>query len=634
VTGKPSFHDEEFFNGIYTADRIVSGSTKTTRFRGADAREWMTFLRSSGVIELLATWRAEDREKKAPGGVKPKIDDLAILTVVMMLLSEQSMIFVREMGRVFEHRLDDEARRELGIAHLYDNDKPNDWYFLAWRAMHRIIDLWDAWPAPRRLLTRDERSSLDALRDKNIERRAHERSMTFTNTLLEATAQNLPRAVRRQRLALSVDQTVLRAPSQKNRWPRENGVEQPMFIAGTDKEQPKYAMELEADLYPIDKGEKERVFSKHTKENGKASVKQARSRWLLAYTANLIIDVNEDPTGDPTEAPQLIRGASLTTPNKGIGFHTVELVKNIQERGYDIARLSSDLGYSAGLTMEDFHRPMRELGVGLVFDYNRANQTGVRGQVGGAKLVEGGQFCPGTPKRLLDATVRRNNKEIDNVEWSQQIDERDAYRLHKKEGPDANGNVKMRCPALGPSATVECPLRKLDKRASPDKERPQVLRANVPKQTDKVCCQTSITVRPEDGEKMNQMLPYGSKEWSKTYRRDRNSIESFNAFIKTGPERIADSSARRLRGLAAQQFLLAMLTTAANIRKIVTFLAAKHRAPKDRDRRVAKGLTPVPAQRTRRRDAEGMSNYRADYVRPELSPFPTSGPAVDPPPRT
>ena len=72
----------------------------------------------------------------------------------------------------------------------------------------------------------------------------------------------------------------------------------------------------------------------------------------------------------------------------------------------------------------------------------------------------------------------------------------------------------------------------------------------------------------------------------------------------------------------------------ANIRKIVTFLAAKHRAPKDRDRRVAKGLTPVPARRTRRRDAEGMSNYRADYVRPELSPFPTSGPTVDPPPRT
>jgi hypothetical protein len=87
------------------------------------------------------------------------------------------------------------------------------------------------------------------------------------------------------------------------------------------------------------------------------------------------------------------------------------------------------------------------------------------------------------------------------------------------------------------------------------------------------------------------------------YRRDRNSIESINRHLKD-EERLRETNTRRLRGLASQQYLFAMIVTASNLRKIVRFIT-------DRDLHRRRGRSVEDDVKTqRRRDREGWSNYK------------------------
>ncbi len=64
------------------------------------------------------------------------------------------------------------------------------------------------------------------------------------------------------------------------------------------------------------------------------------------------------------------------------------------------------------------------------------------------------------------------------------------------------------------------------------------------------------------------------------YASARNTIESFNGYIKDGAhEALGDHTRRRLRGRTAQHFLTALLVMAANIRKIRVFMADLALAP-------------------------------------------------------
>ncbi len=114
---------------------------------------------------------------------------------------------------------------------------------------------------------------------------------------------------------------------------------------------------------------------------------------------------------------------------------------------------------------------------------------------------------------------------------------------------------------------------------------------------DKICTQTSVTFTAFDGVEYEQAPHYASDEWHETFKRDRNSIESMNEYLKDGPENMKDSARRRLRGLAAQQYILTMMFVTANLRKIARFL---------RDAQLkTKRTTPIK----RKRDREGLSTY-------------------------
>ena len=60
------------------------------------------------------------------------------------------------------------------------------------------------------------------------------------------------------------------------------------------------------------------------------------------------------------------------------------------------------------------------------------------------------------------------------------------------------------------------------------------------------------------------------------YGHGRNSVESFNAYLKDGgTHALEDGSRRRLRGTVAQYFLATMTVAAANLDKIIDFAAQK-----------------------------------------------------------
>jgi len=83
-----------------------------------------------------------------------------------------------------------------------------------------------------------------------------------------------------------------------------------------------------------------------------------------------------------------------------------------------------------------------------------------------------------------------------------------------------------------------------------------------------------VTFPPREGAKLLQSLHYGSPEWESTYNTLRNTIEGINGVAKDGAyAALGDAHRRRIRGVAAQTIITAMLLMATNLRTIRTFLA-------------------------------------------------------------
>ena len=152
----------------------------------------------------------------------------------------------------------------------------------------------------------------------------------------------------------------------------------------------KPVLELEADLFPRKKSRKNRDPAA---EGGDIKA----SEWEMVFMGNIIMDVHENPDADKEGAPPpLIRAASLSTPNKRIGEHTIALVDSLLDRGYDFTRLVFDREYSQ-LTTEQFHQPLADRNIDVVKDYKggkHASQLGISNGVGGAPSLTTGSSAP------------------------------------------------------------------------------------------------------------------------------------------------------------------------------------------------------------------------------------------------
>ena len=156
----------------------------------------------------------------------------------------------------------------------------------------------------------------------------------------------------------------------------------------------------------------------------------------------------------------------------------------------------------------------------------------------------------------------------------------------------------MRCPAVGRSATLSCPLRNPVGNVA---GRTQVL--VVPAHPEEICTyKSSVSFPPTAGGKYRQDLHYGSPEWHAMYSTARNTIEGFNGYVKDANHEALDQPGRRrVRGYAAQYLLTAMLIVSANLRKIETFI---------REQGQDEGVAAKSPKKCRPRRRNRLANYK------------------------
>ncbi|WP_267419507.1 MULTISPECIES: hypothetical protein [unclassified Curtobacterium] len=598
--------------GLIDEQQVEAAGRQTTPLKRRDIRRCSKRITAARVESMVAGWRAEDNHGKHAGGRPPVLSFNALCTVVLLLAEENSPLLISDIASALHVRVTKKAREELGIANVKKTGNPKkdywNWYMRVKRTLDVIIELMDAWPVDNRRegMLLPERERQLQKRDPLVQAVKAPRSSLFIDALLDMSMRAVPQQYQDAwEGGVSVDQTSIATYSQLMPWKRDHELpgspevpdEVYVEVDGRMKWAPadRPVVEPDATPYPLDKSRQNKDF------DGPAS------DYEQSFAASLFLSVT-DPK-KPDAHPQLIVAASLHQWGRSVAERTVAGIDSLLERGWTVKRLTADRGYSANISVNGFRRPMAERGIGLVIDYKggRTGQLGVQKQtVHGLLEIEGGLYCPATPVDLRTATDDARERRIAPREYFKKVEARESYLARPRSGgPDGNGAIRLRCPARGKSPTVTCPLVEMHAQASksPDIHRPPIDEDLVPGHPDLICCQDSVKVEWDDALTTRQELHYASDEWLSVFGHDRQSMEGFNAYLKNN-RNLGDASKRRMRGLAAQAFLLAFILTAANFTRINKFLHD----------RAAGVVTPV--HRERLRDREGRSDYKRFPTKP------------------
>ncbi|TFD02786.1 hypothetical protein [Cryobacterium sp. TMT1-66-1] len=573
-------------------------------------------VRKTGVLAKLQEWRDEDVAGESLGGRPALISDRAILTGMLLLAKANAPIFITRLAALFQYELSDESRKLLGleasmtsfIGHVGEQKR---WYHNAHRAFHRMNDLMDPFPQERRhSKTYTEIQHILDSHDKVLADNRKARLDEFTKLFLVMTYNEQPRHIRRvsNKIDISFDQTFIGTPTTKGYSKRT--------LAKRVADEKKIEEKRTLTPGPVDAfagwhvraGERvdsRRGQSDQTDPHGKAD---AGTNYAWGWEANIAVRVDSEAPGQ-SRFPALAIAVTLSLPNVGVAEEAVSLMRAAKATGLKPGVGDADKQYWANSFVERLHDPAFNEGFTPSTDY-RVDRLGVQGGDHGAKYIEGAAYCPGTPQPLRDATKDQLSGLLDKETYWVRIKERKAFQLHQKEKPDARGRTVLRCPALGPSPSVTCPLRELLKTQTVvDKELPSVDPDDVPDFPDKICRQHSVSFEVAKMRRQQQAFDYGTKEWDEFHTHARNSIESLNAQVKAGgTEDIESAGRRRLRGFGAAQIIVTVLLTNFNIRKIAAFMSDKI---KEDAKRNALGEPAVAI--IRRRDREWRNPYTDTY---------------------
>ncbi len=471
------------------------------------------------------------------------MSDRGVLVILLVLARQHSPLLVTRAADIVQYRLSDPAKEMLGIDP--DTVGDADWYYRFWRAFHSLLDVIDPYPGPRnRCLTKDEWQVVIDCRDPVECARKQERIDWVANQLLEASVQEMPHWMRRKwKGNICIDATPVAAHGER----------------GTSKGSDWVSIEPDAAWYV-------RESDDHRDREDDRGKHYRKSSW--GWEATLAVTSTNDPSG-PDEFPYVVVAMNFDKPGMDVAGHGLAVALSIVDRGHPVGTATADRAYLPSSKPEDLQLPLRAMGYQLVFDYKN-DQLGNRGQFAGAILVEGEWYCPAMPTPLIEATRDfRAKQPIDEATYNRRIEQRKRYLVRPKERPDSDGYVPMRCPSVGRSATLSCPLRNPVGNVA---GRTQVL--VVPAHPEEICTyKSSVSFPPTAGAKYRQDLHYGSPEWHAMYSTARNTIEGFNGYVKDANHEALDQPGRRrVCGYAAQYLLTAMLIVSANLRKIDTFL--------------------------------------------------------------
>ena len=541
----------------------------------------------SPLVATIHTWREADRG--GPGG-RPQTFPTRALLVAMVVcgITDQPMLATRFCDVLF-HQLSPTMRHALGVPKPPGPGDHNGWdntYRNVRTRLHSLLDLMDPSPLPKN--RRLDAVAFDALVELRRASRTDEqwaerddRLTWFINQILEMSISTVPRDVRRAwKGSAAVDDTHIPAFARPERRQKrtKKGLTPVLTRSSSDPD---------AGWYSRDK-----------RDAKDGSTDPKVTKW--AMDACLVVSGSDDPS-KPAAMPTLVLGmAPLRRPGTRIGQSAVRALADIAQRGHPAHLLAGDRAYTQ-CKPEDFQLPARSLGYQLVIDY-KIDQLGLQGTHQGMILVDGSFYCPAMSEALINATKDLRDGKIDEATHRARIAERQRLAIRARRQPDADGHLRVMCPAASPAPQVRCQLKPASEGGN-GKVRTRIpvtdlLAAHPPK----ICTQGSITLPPDAGAKFRQMFGHETDEWHRAYATLRNSNEGMNGFIKDDArEAVDDPERRRIRGVAAQSILVAFQLFSANIRKINEFLTRKASGEKKfrklRTRRRTRSLTtwtPAP----------------------------------------
>lgn len=431
------------------------------------------FIDTTGIAQQIADWR----NKTTTVGRPATIGDRALLTVLALLVFEDSPLLISRAAELIEHRLTDRARQHLDIR---TPAGPVDWYSRTWRAYKRMLDQIDPYPAPRnRLLAADEQQQVRDSRNPDTQAEMETRLWWVGNQMIDATWQLLPDNVRaRWSGNIAIDSTLVkvdgkpateRSPSTVDpdaAWYRRSGDHR---VVGDEKGRSKDVIE-----------------------------------W--GYESHIGIAAANNPN-EPAAFPLLATAMTLDRPGVNPAGNAIAILTSMNDRGLPTGTAITDRNYWPNAAAENLQLPARALGWQNVNDY-RIDQLGIQGGHAGAIQVEGDFYCPSMPQPLIDATIDVREKRITEAMWQARIDERRKYLLRPKEHPDADGHRPLMCPAVGKAATAACPLKPASQTGTKVHLRARI--TDPPSDPDRICTQQSVSFPPEAGAKYRQDIRFGT----------------------------------------------------------------------------------------------------------------------------
>ncbi len=560
-------------------------------------------VRKAGVLERLDQWAFEDRNTDGMGGRPAMISSRAVLTAFLLLARESSPMHVRRAALLLQVRLSPASQELLGLPQsnrdLVDPSVSKDrWYNNTMRAFQRMNSLMDPYPQER--YTAKTHEMIQAILDAHDPVRAAKykaRLNEYTRLFLRMTVMEQPRAIRRRykKLDLSFDQTYVGTPTTRG------------FSHNTIKD--KIAVERRtADFGQIAPGPVDAFAGWHVGNGERTDYKRgevdqtnpkdkanAGKVFDWGWVANLAVRVDSEEPGSK-RFPTIVVAASLSIPNREVAEEAVDLLRAATTLGMEPGVADADKQYWANSVPSRLLEPALETGFTPSTEY-RADRLGVQGGQHGALAVEGDMLCPNTPKPHVTATPDVQKGIIDIATYKARIKERKAFAAHVKEkAKTPGGKVILRCPALGPSPTVTCPLRETMVSAA-KKARPHVEPETLEREfLDKICTQDSVAFDLTAMRQPAQAFDYGTDEWEEFHHHARNTVESENQQLKaSGDEDIETAGRRRVRGISAAQIIITVLLVNHNIRKIASFLDDEQR----RERKTTPAAPAPPRRRER-----------------------------------
>ena len=518
----------------------------------------------SGIETRLREWHTEER--RGPGGRPERFPLRALLVcwAVTTLIAEAPHL--TRVCNIMFRRLSPAMREELGIP---NPPHPDD--IRAWRAAYRCVryrahagflDLIDpSWLPKNRRMDDATFSALAAGRRAELSEaewaQRRERLTWVCNQVLEVTRQLIPEDVRAHMDgSVGVDATVIPSPARAERRAgrSRDGKRAPIVVHSADPD---------AGLY--------------SRPNDDRDTNGAVTGGRIVYGMEATFVVSGNHPDSPVATPNIVLSmAPLHRPGEQPGRNAIRALKDLRDRGHPARLLAADRAYTSAKP-EDFQLPARALGYEPVLDY-KVDQLGVKASHEGFIQVEGAWYCPAMPGDLIDATKALREGRITTDLYRQRIVERRKYAARPKGKPDAEGHVRLMCPAAS-----NWPLARCDNKpasiANSTRGRIRIpLRDTLATNPPPCCTQQSITLPPAAGAKFAQPLAYGSDEWHAVYSTLRNTNEGMHGYLKDGAfEALHDPRRRRLLGVAAQSVQAALTVMAGNVRKIDSFLKEQAR---------------------------------------------------------